>query len=68
MKGKCFCRPLIILNEPRSTYRKDVKDLLYEQIEENLKLKSENKFLLKIMEDLKKNGLRSSLFSQIHSN
>ncbi len=42
------------LNEPRSTYRKDVKDLLYEQIEENLKLKSENKFLLKIMEDLKK--------------
>ena len=68
MKGKCFCRPPNHLNEPRSTYRKDVKDLLYEQIEENLKLKSENKFLLKIMEDLKKMDLRSSLFSQIHSN
>jgi hypothetical protein len=43
-----------IINEPSSNYGKDVKDMLYEQIEENIKLKSENKFLQQNIENQEK--------------
>ena len=41
------------VNEPKPIYGKDVKDLLYQQIEENIKLKLENKFLQESVESLK---------------
>ncbi|CAI8213948.1 MAG: Uncharacterised protein [Formosa sp. Hel1_33_131] len=42
------------LNEPKLRYGKDVKDLLYEQIEENRILKLENKSLKETVENLRK--------------
>ena len=43
------------INEPHQTYGKSVKDLLYEQIEENIKLKLENKALKETVKNLRAN-------------
>jgi len=43
------------INEPHQTYGKSVKDLLYEQIEQNIKLKLENKALKEIVKNLRAN-------------
>ena len=43
------------INEPHQTYGKSVKDLLYEQIEQNIKLKLENKALKETVKNLRAN-------------
>ncbi len=42
------------VNEPKLIYGKSVKDLLYEQFEENRILKLENKSLKETVENLRK--------------
>ena len=43
-----------IVNEPHSNYGKEVKEMLYDQIEKNLILKTKNKSLQESIENLKK--------------
>lgn len=53
-EGKMLLSGTGIVNEPKPIYGKDVKDLLVEQIEDNIKLKAEIKLLQESLESLKK--------------
>ena len=52
--GDMLLSDIHIANEPKPNYGNDIKEMLYEQIEENIKLKSENKLLQENKEDSKK--------------
>lgn len=53
-EGEMLLTDTHIVNEPHSNYGKEVKEMLYKQIEENLKLKSKYRTLQKTLENLKK--------------
>lgn len=55
-EGNMLLSDTNIVNEPSSSYGKEVKEMLYEQIEENIKLKSKNKSLQNSIENQENKG------------
>ena len=59
-EGNMLLKENHLVNEPELKYGKDVKEMLYEQIKENIKLKEENKVLQETVERLKKDDKQIS--------
>ena len=65
-EGEMLLSDTNVANEPRPNYGKDVKDLLYEQIEDNIKLKVENKSLKETVKNLQKMEQQDSNLEELN--